>query len=335
MQILPSASANDAVKPQTIRRIVVPLDGTLYAERAMPAAVALARAFNAEVMLVRANPSAHCGDTRRTSSSHQRTRETWLGASLYLARKEQDLRKQGVRVLTSIPFGPAADAIATAATERHADLIVIATHLGTAFSRPSQISVARELLEWGRIPILLLSSATRTPFDRMEGLGLTLLVPLSGAAGCASAIPFATMLAQALAGQLLLLCAVGGPAARALKCTDPALFALGTEPVWAQVIGYLERLRSNLITRDVPVWTGIVEGDLLAETARQAHTWGELIALSLYGSAPQRESGIKAALELLRRAGVPLLVVPQCQRLELLPNPEAMEEPALDEGALI
>jgi nucleotide-binding universal stress UspA family protein len=321
-----------------IKRLVVPLDGTPYAEQAIPAAVALARTLNAEVVLVRANPAAPTDDGARARLVQRRTRETRHSASLYLARQEHELRARGVRVSSCLPLGPAAEAIAATATERAADLIVIATHLGTTFSRPSQVSVAHELLCSAEVPVLLLSSATRTPFDRMDGLGLTLLVPLGGSSGgvSASALPYAAALAKALSGQLLLLRAVGGPAAQALRRDDPALFAVATAPLRDKAIGSLERLRDQLMQQDIPVWTGIVYGDLLQETARQAHAGSELIVLGVVDtSSGRREAPLHSALTLLHRAGVPLLIVPPMesprQRLTPVSASDVAADPSLAE----
>jgi nucleotide-binding universal stress UspA family protein len=307
----------------------VPLDGTPYAEQAIPSAVVLARALNAEVVLVRANPATPvpADDGAGTRPLRRRERETRHSASLYLARKEHELRARGIRVSSWLPLAPAVEAIAETAAERSADLIVIATHLGTAFSRPSQVSVAQELLRRAEVPVLLLSSAMRTPFDRLGGQGLTLLVPLDGSLGGASAIPYAATLAQALSGQVLLFRAVGGSAARALRRDDPALSALATAPLCDQAIGYLERLREQLVQQNVAAWTGIVYGDLLQETAHQAHVGSEMIVLGGSEQSPaQHEATLHAALTLLHRAGVPLLIVPQ----RASPGQPLAPVPALD-----
>lgn len=342
LQLPPQAPTERSRAFPQIKRLVVPLDGTPYAEQAIPAAVALARALKAEVVLVRANPAAPADDGSRVRPLRRRERETRHSASLYLARQEQELRERGVRVSSCLPLAPAVEAIAATAAERSADLIIIATHLGTAFSRPSQVSVAHELLRRAEVPVLLLSSATRTPFDRIDGQGLTLLVPLDGSLGgaSASALPYAAALAQALSGQLLLLRAVDGPAAQALRRDDPARCALATGPVHDQAIGALERLRDHLVQQDIPVWTGIVYGDLLQETAHQAHASSELIVLGVPDeSLARREATLHAALTLLHRAGVPLLIVPPMgsarQRLTPVSASNAAADPTLAEEVFL
>jgi nucleotide-binding universal stress UspA family protein len=319
----PATSTRGRVLPQMIKRIVVPLDGTPYAEHAVPSALALARAFNAEVALVRANPPHLAAGCPQVRPLRRRERETLHSASLYLARKEQELRTRGVRASSHLPSGVAAEAIATAAVECGGDLIVIATHAGTGLSRPSQVSVARALLRRTEIPVLLLASTTHNPFDHAGGVGLTLLVPLDGTPPGAAALPYATALAQAFAGQILLLRAVGGPAAHALKRDDPALYALGTEPAREQALSYLETLRSRLFAEEIPVWTGIVEGGLLEGAVRQARVGGEMVALSVHGGAERRAATIEAALDMLRRSGVPLLLVPSQPLVGLVPTADA------------
>lgn len=294
------------------RRIVVALDGTPFAESALPTAVALGRAGNAEVVLMRAH-SGRVEAPRNRLGLRRHERETLARASLYLARIEQDLRAKGVRTLSHSPVGPAVDALAAVAAEE-CDVIVLATHAGGGLARTSQMSVAREVALRTRVPLLLLSNAARGLFAARSGAP-TFNVVLSGEARDAALLRAVGSLARMLAGQVVAYRSVNGPAG------EP--WADGGDERAADAAAYLETVRARLTESDLATWTVLVEGDPLAELARLPDRTGEVVALSIGGTPGRREAGVDAALALLRRAGGAVLLVPQAPGLALVPDPLA------------
>ena len=97
--------------------ILVPLDGSTLAERALPYAEALARPSGARVVLVRAVP----GDREHGTESEAEARDYLNGLAARLAERV------GV-VETAVPHGAAAEAIVEEARRQGSDLIVMATH---------------------------------------------------------------------------------------------------------------------------------------------------------------------------------------------------------------
>src|SRR6188768_1864769 len=98
--------------------ILVPLDGSGLAERAVPYAERLARATGARLALVRAETSGITGS--RVVVIHQ--------ALAYLEGVAKDLRARGLTVRTSAPYGQPAAGVVAEAQRLGADLIVLATH---------------------------------------------------------------------------------------------------------------------------------------------------------------------------------------------------------------
>lgn len=320
---LPEPTAGGRTTPHLIRRIIVPLDGTPYAEQALAPATAMARALSAEVLLVRAHPTAAMTAHLDARTVKRRERGPLLNASLYLARKEQELRARRIRVGSDMPFGQAGEAIAATAAAQVGSLVVMATHMGSLFSHPSQVSVARELLRRAEVPVLLLSSAVRNPFERLGGVGLTLLVPLEESAREPETIPYAATLAQALAGHVLLLRAVG--VADGVGGGDgKPLSSARTNSTRNQLTFSLDLLRDELLGEGIPTWSGIVEGDLIEQTIYQARVGGEMILLGLsWRDEATREAAIQSAFDLLRVASVPILVVPRRTGPEPIPSQES------------
>ena len=95
--------------------ILVPLDGSSLAERAVPYAEKLARATGATLVLVRAETSGITGS--RVIVIRQ--------ALAYLEKLAADLRSRGLTVRTSAPYGQPVAGVIVEAERTEADLIVL------------------------------------------------------------------------------------------------------------------------------------------------------------------------------------------------------------------
>src|SRR5579884_3180560 len=132
--------------------ILVPLDGSPFAERALPYATTLARAAHARLLLLRAVlahplPGTDPALAQLTAVQH---------AEAALAAVAERLRRDGLAVDTAGYYDEAATAIADAAHYRHADLIVMSTHGRTGLGRWLYGSVADRVLRRAEVPVLLI-----------------------------------------------------------------------------------------------------------------------------------------------------------------------------------
>ena len=141
------------------RRIVVPVDGSELAERALPQAEALARLTGAPLHLVRVvdlTSMARYGTIglhAEVTAFQRLLANEEAVARDDLARTARGLRDRGVSVTTEERRGDAATEI-VAATEP-GDVIVMATHGRGGVTRWFLGSVAEEVARHAPVPVLL------------------------------------------------------------------------------------------------------------------------------------------------------------------------------------
>ncbi len=138
--------------------IMVPLDGSELAERALPHAVELARCHGHRLTLVRISLSqlytySPAGDgplySEEVLQADQRA------AAEYLARMKARLSSPEVAVATETLSGPVAETLIEYACEQDVDLIVMSTHGRSGLSRWVYGSVADKVLRGAHCPTLI------------------------------------------------------------------------------------------------------------------------------------------------------------------------------------
>ena len=144
-------------------RIVVPLDGSDLASRALPEAERLARLVDAPLHLVRVVDLAnlqrvgYLGLAAEYAAYQQVLEDEKAAAQEYLAGAERDMTERGIRVSTELRHGAAARELLAAT--RPGDLIVMASHGRTGVPRWFLGSVAEELTRHATVPVLLVRAA--------------------------------------------------------------------------------------------------------------------------------------------------------------------------------
>lgn len=132
-----------------LRRIVVPLDGSGAAERALPMAMQLAEILGAPLHLLTVDDANPDGERRRPATDWSAT-----AAGDYLAGKAAEMTASGAPVSTDVRSGVTADALLAAVGP--GDLLVITTH-GRGAARRWQIGrVAERLLRYAGAPLVLI-----------------------------------------------------------------------------------------------------------------------------------------------------------------------------------
>ena len=137
-------------------RILVPLDGSPLAEMALPKALELlSDRPGATLILLRAAEATTLPGIDPIDAQVAVVRE----AESYLAAVADRLREHGItRVVRSVWYSGAAQAIVEAARLRRVHLIVMSTHGRSGLSRALRGSVAESVLRRTRTPILLVSA---------------------------------------------------------------------------------------------------------------------------------------------------------------------------------
>jgi nucleotide-binding universal stress UspA family protein len=183
--------------------LLVPLDGSPTAARAIPYVTALARAFGSHVDLLSViEPTPDWPGSPRAATDEAGERARALAAA-YLGDVADRLHGEGFVVSTDVRHGNAAATILTAA-ERDCSLIVMATHGRSGFDRLRLGSVAQHVLRHAPIPALVVRADGRVPSEG-EAAITEITVTLDGSVVAEQALPAATALADALHVPLTLL----------------------------------------------------------------------------------------------------------------------------------
>jgi nucleotide-binding universal stress UspA family protein len=159
--LLVRASAAAAPKSPTLERLLVPLDGSPLAERALDLAREVAGAAGT-LILVRVvppveRPLAGTGIVQSYAVDEKGTLQAIDETEAYLRQIAERIHG-GVAVETTACVGRAVDQILVATHEFTADLLVLSSHGRTGPDRWLLGSVADELVRRAQVPVLLVSA---------------------------------------------------------------------------------------------------------------------------------------------------------------------------------
>lgn len=175
-----------------MRRVLVPLDGSEFAETIIPDARRLAGP-DGELVLVREASWPILHRDIIVDSSMLAVED----AECYLQREAEKLRAEGVSVRTqSLIVVHAASAIDEAVRIFKADMIAIATHGRGPLGRLLHGSTAWRALAHSPVPVLLRHVESGTPSDNGMEDKRRIMVPLDGSRYAETALPIAQELAN-------------------------------------------------------------------------------------------------------------------------------------------
>jgi nucleotide-binding universal stress UspA family protein len=137
--------------PMSLRRILVPLDGSAAAEAALPVASELARTSEAKLLVIRVTDARFDQDPGPMETGLSRIRE----AEAYLQSIRDRLGPGGGQVATFLWRGSPAAAIVKAACDYQVDMIIMTTHARTGRDREMFGSVAEAVLRGVTVPVLV------------------------------------------------------------------------------------------------------------------------------------------------------------------------------------
>ena len=141
------------------QRIVVPLDGSELAERALPKAEELARLAGAPLHLVRVVDVARLGRyglyglAIEASALELALEDERNAAQDYLERKQRELSERGVSVTVELREGVVTRELLL--LMRPGDVVVMASHGRGGLARWFLGSVAEEIVRRSTVPVLL------------------------------------------------------------------------------------------------------------------------------------------------------------------------------------
>ncbi|MBI4306970.1 MAG: universal stress protein [Chloroflexi bacterium] len=271
-------------------RIVVPLDGSPLARRALPVAVALAyQQAQPELLLV----------TVRHSGGATPKRFDWFPDDVhsYLRRAAEDARMPTGMVRTHVLFGDPPAAIAKFAVQENANLIAMATHGRTGLARGVLGSVTDRVIHLATVPVLVVGSHTPGPAAFEQIRIEHVITPLDGSELAETALARSRPLAEALDASLTLLRAVPAEA---------------TDSERRRAEDYLERTASTLRKNGLGVETLVALGPAAESIIRAAEVRPRsVIAMTTRGaSGLVRLTRGSVTDAVVRHAPVPTIVIP-------------------------
>lgn len=303
--------------PGSFKSLVVPLDGSAFAEQALPAAAAIARAARARLRLVLVHQLPPPPQDRETAKLYvsvelavRRSQRDYLRATASRLRE-----RHGVQVTTVLLDAPVGPTLASWIHDIDADLVVMTTHGRGAVGRVLHGSVADQLVRALDVPVLLIrpdaeGGGADSPWTPRE-----IVVGLDGSRQAEAALPPAETLARTLSIPLTLVQVIQPLVA----ATDPALpFPMEydqriTEVRRREALDYLEnvarRLRGDGNTASAVAVVHYSPAETLLELGRPER--GSLLALGTRGRGGVKRLMLgSVADKLVREAAVPVLVVP-------------------------
>ncbi len=183
------------------QRILVPLDGSARAERALPVAAQIARASGGSLLLVQVikQPIDYSGGLSPVPLLTDRFMESEMGAvENYLKAVAASPVLTGIVTRTDVSYGLPAQYLIGVTEVEGIDLVVICSHGRTGFTRWALGSVAHALVHQSTAPVFVLRQPDDLP-PLETGHPLRALVPLDGSQLAETALSPAAYLVAALA----------------------------------------------------------------------------------------------------------------------------------------
>lgn len=262
----------------TFKKILVPLDGSPMAERALAPACQIAQATGAELVLLRIVPPLVL-PTDPLFYEHV-SQQGEDEAMAYLRRLHDSQLPADLQVHLVTQSGPVAGLILQYAQEYDCTLIVMSSHGRSGPSRWVYGSVADKVLRGACCHVLIIrAQVEEAPFTQRR-----LLIPLDGSELAEKALAPALTLALALSLELVL-----------LRVVNPAHLAIETQTVkqqsdyleshdLAETEAYLQQVRASLAEHPVAVKTEIGKGPTAETISDYAATHAvDLIVMSSHG----------------------------------------------------
>jgi nucleotide-binding universal stress UspA family protein len=306
-----------------MKTILVPLDGSVNAERVLPYVRLLAPTLGARVLLLRIVSEAEIGfallddalaisGAGKPEEPRDLARRSWellqRHAESYLNSVAVPLRIDGIDVAIDIRSGAAADGIVEAAESEHVAMIAMATHGYGGLKRWALGSVTDKISHAASVPVFIVRGhAPPPPHLALERI----MVPLDGSPLARQALPLAVELATCARAELLLLTVVTPALGDAPPAFDAPPTAGTLQRVRAELARELGDVGPQLRREGIPVTPLVEEGapaDVIIEEA--ARHRADLLVMATHGySGLKRWALGSVADKVLHASTTPLLLV--------------------------
>jgi nucleotide-binding universal stress UspA family protein len=315
----------EATGASGIRRVLVPLDGSFFAEQALPFAQAIAGP-ETELILLEVAPPAEpvrrfFGAVLITTEEIRQSYKEDIETALETARRAWLGERRRVRIETAV--GDAAEEILRVAEGESVDLIVMASHGRGAVGRWVIGSVADRVARTALIPVMVVRPRGETPTEPGTCEILRLIVPLDGSELAEQALPFVERLAASLHVPVLLVMVtdvvhdLARAAARAMPHRQEVYDDL-LDNARRNANDHLDGTASRLQRSGLEVSAQVLDGEAADAIANRADPT-DVIVMTSHGRGGLRCWLIGSVAEKLVREGpVPVILVPSTVRRQVL-----------------
>ncbi len=310
--------------------ILVPLDGSQLAECVLPHVVAIARSFEAEVILLRmleknqGNASAQLFDLINWQINKKQ-------AALYLEKTKERFQGSNIRVRTAVLEGLVAEGITEYAQNQGMKLVVLSSHGHSGLSQWGISSITQKIILSAPTSVLIVRAHQH---DIQAGelsanpLYHRILVPLDGSQRAEHVFPIITQLAHFHKSQVHLVQVVQTP--EMARHMPPArddidlsnrIVARNRE----EAEHYLEQVKSRSYLEGIAIQTHLITSDnaavALHQLGEQEHF--DMVTLSAHGHSGKHQWPYGSMVNNFIMYGkVPLLIVQDLPAKQVLPSSE-------------
>ena len=161
--LIRSRDLETVVLEKKLRKLLVLLDGSQFAESVIPYAVSLVEGIESEVILLRVSEpvqlpavTLYARGFDKEKKEKELTARVEKEARRYLSEKESALRDKGVKVSSTTLLGKPSETILRYAEDNSVSLIALATHGFSGMTKWAYGSVAYKIIEGSSKPVLLI-----------------------------------------------------------------------------------------------------------------------------------------------------------------------------------
>jgi nucleotide-binding universal stress UspA family protein len=270
--------------------ILVPLDGSQLADCVLPHVVAIARPFDAEIILLRILEKNHAGTSAQLFDllnwQINRTR-----ATLYLDKVQERLQKSNIRVQTEVMEGLIAEGITEYAQIQGMKLIILSSHGRHGLTQWGISSITQKIILSAQTSLLIVRAhqyGGRVDELTEAPVYQHILVPLDGSQRAENVLPTVTQLANFHKSQIHLVQVIQTPEmARQMPPVreDIELSNRIVERNREEAEHYLEQLKSRSYLEGITIQTHLIASDNAAVALHQLveQEQIDLVALSAHG----------------------------------------------------
>jgi nucleotide-binding universal stress UspA family protein len=262
-----------------LKKILVPLDGSTFSEKAIPYVKELAERFKARVTFLQVVSRAHYvyqnGEVGGSIIPYSDEEMELLnkGVEDYLKEVCQRFEGGGINAESLVTIGTAAEEIVRVAQETDIDLVVMATHGRSGITLWALGSVADKVVKVLKQPIILVRVTKDMSVDPHNGIFNKVLVTLDGSKESEVVLPIIEELASQLEIETIL-----------LSVLDMPFHRVSREKLEESTRKYLEGIANKLSTKGIKTKTEIKIGNAAVETINFANEVNaDLVAMSTHG----------------------------------------------------